>query len=428
MGGLAALAREAGHRVTGCDANVYPPMSDQLEALGIELIEGYDADQLDARARPVRRRQRRHARQPADGGDPRRRLRLHVSGPQWLAEHVLQRPLGARGRRHARQDDDDRRCSRGSSSTPGSSPGFLIGGVPLELRRVGAARRRARSSSSRPTSTTPRSSTSAPSSCTTGRAPRSSTTSSSTTPTSSPTSPRSRRQFHHLVRTVPAHGPARRQRREASAAARARAWAAGARCSASARARRSPARCARAASRMPSTCCAAACKVARVEWALLGEHNQLNALAAIAAARARRRRRPKSRRARSASFRERAGAGWSCAATVARHHASTTTSRTTRPRSRTTLDGLRRKVGDGAHPRRARAALEHDEARRDEGAAAVGARGGRPRRSATPAASAGTRREALAPLGAQAVVCATIDELVARGRRRRAARATTCCA
>ena len=47
MGGVAALAREAGHRVTGCDANVYPPMSDQLSALGIELIEGYSADQLN---------------------------------------------------------------------------------------------------------------------------------------------------------------------------------------------------------------------------------------------------------------------------------------------------------------------------------------------------------------------------------------------
>ena len=46
MGGLAALAREAGHRVTGCDTGVYPPMSDQLRALGIELIEGYSADQL----------------------------------------------------------------------------------------------------------------------------------------------------------------------------------------------------------------------------------------------------------------------------------------------------------------------------------------------------------------------------------------------
>ena len=46
MGGLAALAREAGHRVTGCDAGVYPPMSDQLRALGIDLIEGFGADQL----------------------------------------------------------------------------------------------------------------------------------------------------------------------------------------------------------------------------------------------------------------------------------------------------------------------------------------------------------------------------------------------
>ena len=46
MGGLAALAVEAGHKVTGCDTGVYPPMSDQLRALGIELIEGYGADQL----------------------------------------------------------------------------------------------------------------------------------------------------------------------------------------------------------------------------------------------------------------------------------------------------------------------------------------------------------------------------------------------
>ena len=46
MGGLAALAREAGHRVTGCDAGVYPPMSEQLRSLGIDLIEGYTPDQL----------------------------------------------------------------------------------------------------------------------------------------------------------------------------------------------------------------------------------------------------------------------------------------------------------------------------------------------------------------------------------------------
>ncbi|MGE8356807.1 MAG: Mur ligase domain-containing protein, partial [Microvirgula sp.] len=47
MGGVAALARAAGHTVTGCDQNVYPPMSTQLEALGIDLMTGFDADQLD---------------------------------------------------------------------------------------------------------------------------------------------------------------------------------------------------------------------------------------------------------------------------------------------------------------------------------------------------------------------------------------------
>ena len=47
MGGLAAIARNAGHTVTGCDANVYPPMSDQLRALGIELTEGWDASQIN---------------------------------------------------------------------------------------------------------------------------------------------------------------------------------------------------------------------------------------------------------------------------------------------------------------------------------------------------------------------------------------------
>ena len=46
MGGIAAIARAAGHRVTGSDSGVYPPMSDQLEALGIDLIEGFDPDQL----------------------------------------------------------------------------------------------------------------------------------------------------------------------------------------------------------------------------------------------------------------------------------------------------------------------------------------------------------------------------------------------
>src|SRR3978361_424707 len=88
MGGLAALAREAGHRVTGCDQNVYPPMSDQLAALGIELIPRYDAAQIKlppsvcglghalARATPL-------LEAILDANAP------YTSGPQWLAGAVL---------------------------------------------------------------------------------------------------------------------------------------------------------------------------------------------------------------------------------------------------------------------------------------------------------------------------------------------------
>ena len=89
MGGLAKIARELGHRVTGCDAQVYPPMSDQLRALGIELHEGYDAAQLEryradlyvvgnamTRGKPV-------VEALLDQGLP------YVSGPQWLADNVL---------------------------------------------------------------------------------------------------------------------------------------------------------------------------------------------------------------------------------------------------------------------------------------------------------------------------------------------------
>ena len=89
MGGLAALAREAGHRVTGCDANVYPPMSDQLRALGIELIEGFDAAQLALApdlfvVGNVVTRGNALMEAILDAGAP------YTSGPQWLAEHVLQ--------------------------------------------------------------------------------------------------------------------------------------------------------------------------------------------------------------------------------------------------------------------------------------------------------------------------------------------------
>ena len=139
MGGLAALAREAGHRVTGCDAGVYPPMSDQLEALGIELIEGFGAEQM--RLQPdlyvvgnVVSRSRLPSGEPKfplmeailESGAP------YTSGPQWLAEHVLQ------GRHVLAVAGTHGKTSTTSMLTwileaAGLKPGFLVGGVPLNF-------------------------------------------------------------------------------------------------------------------------------------------------------------------------------------------------------------------------------------------------------------------------------------------------------
>jgi UDP-N-acetylmuramate: L-alanyl-gamma-D-glutamyl-meso-diaminopimelate ligase len=131
MGGIAAIATQAGHRVTGCDANVYPPMSDQLSALGIELIEGFGADQL--RLAPdlwvvgnVVTRGNPLMEAILDRGD------RYVSGPQWLAEHILTGKwvLAVAG-------------THGKTTTSsmlawilmcaGRSPGFLIGGIAPDL-------------------------------------------------------------------------------------------------------------------------------------------------------------------------------------------------------------------------------------------------------------------------------------------------------
>lgn len=131
MGGLAAIAKAAGYRVTGCDANVYPPMSDQLRALGIELTEGFGEQQLVIRpdvwviGNVVTR------------GNPLMEAILdhgerYVSGPQWLAEHVLagKHVLAVAG-------------THGKTTVAamlawileraGRSPGFLIGGVPVDF-------------------------------------------------------------------------------------------------------------------------------------------------------------------------------------------------------------------------------------------------------------------------------------------------------
>ncbi|NIO39528.1 MAG: UDP-N-acetylmuramate:L-alanyl-gamma-D-glutamyl-meso-diaminopimelate ligase [Burkholderiales bacterium] len=131
MGGVAAIAKQAGHKVTGCDANVYPPMSSQLESQGIDLTEGWDPSQVDLApdlfviGNVVSR------------GNPlmeeilNRRLR-YVSGPQWLADNVLYGSwvLGVAG-------------THGKTTTSamlawimeyaGLEPSFLIGGVPLDF-------------------------------------------------------------------------------------------------------------------------------------------------------------------------------------------------------------------------------------------------------------------------------------------------------
>ena len=147
MGGLAALAREAGHRVTGCDAGVYPPMSDQLRALGIDLIEGFGADQLAlAPDMFVVGNVVSRARLPdgtpkfalldalLDAGAP------YTSGPQWLAEHVLQgRHVLAVAGTHGKTTTTA--MLAWILECAGQAPGFLVGGVPLNFgvsARLGA--------------------------------------------------------------------------------------------------------------------------------------------------------------------------------------------------------------------------------------------------------------------------------------------------
>src|SRR5450830_1514909 len=128
MGGLAVLAKQAGHTVTGCDANVYPPMSTQLEAQGIELIQGFDPEQVAlapdlyvignvvSRGNPL-------MEEILNRGLP------YVSGPQWMGDHILRDKwvLAVAG-------------THGKTTTTamltwiledaGYAPGFLIGGVP----------------------------------------------------------------------------------------------------------------------------------------------------------------------------------------------------------------------------------------------------------------------------------------------------------
>ena len=128
MGGIAVIAREAGHKVTGCDAAVYPPMSEQLKSLGIDLIEGYSSEQIAlnpdlyvignvvTRGNPLME-------------EILNRNLSYTSGPQWLSENILRNKwvLAVAG-------------THGKTTTSsmlawildfaGMEPGFLIGGIP----------------------------------------------------------------------------------------------------------------------------------------------------------------------------------------------------------------------------------------------------------------------------------------------------------
>ena len=128
MGGLAILARQLGHQVSGSDANVYPPMSTQLEEQGIALIEGYDPSQLEPAPDLVVVGNAMSRGNPCVEYVLEKGLR-YTSGPQWLSEHLL-------------QDKWVLACAGTHGKTTTSSmlawvleyakmaPGYLIGGVP----------------------------------------------------------------------------------------------------------------------------------------------------------------------------------------------------------------------------------------------------------------------------------------------------------
>ena len=280
MGGLAALAREAGHRVTGCDANVYPPMSDQLRALGIELIEGWSADQLALKpdvfvVGNVVTRGNPLMEAILDAGLP------YTSGPQWLAEQVLPgRHVLAVAGTHGKTTTTS--MLAWMLDQAGLQPGFLVGGVPQNFgvsARLGAGKtfvieadeydtaffdKRSKFVHYRPR-------TAILNNLEFDHADIFADLAAIET------------QFHHLVRTVPASGRLVVNAREESLA---RVLARG--CWSDVQRfggrKEEPGMLRARGEPHDFDVLRGSLKLAHVDWALLGEHNQLNALAAIAAA------------------------------------------------------------------------------------------------------------------------------------------------
>ena len=409
MGGIAALARESGHTVTGCDANVYPPMSEQLRALSIELTEGYGADQLAVapdlwvvgnaivRGNPL-------MEAILDAGV------AYTSGPQWLADHVLPgRHVLAVAGTHGKTTTTAMLAWILESA--GLAPGFLVGGVPGNFgvsARLGAAA---------------------------AKAPFVIEADEYDTAFFDKRSkfihyrPRTailnnleydhadifenlaaiERQFHHLVRTVPAHGRLVVNAREESLqrVLAMGCWSTVLRFGArkeepgALRARGEP---------HAFDVLRGSLKISRVEWSLLGEHNQLNALAAIGAAESAGVAPDAAARALGsfANVRRRLELrgtvnGISVYDDFAHHPTAI----------RTTINGLRRKVGNA----RILALFEPRSNTMKLGASRAQLPWALEEADLAFCHSAGLgwdAAEALKPLGAQAVVCDSIDTLVAR--------------
>ena len=280
MGGLAALAREAGHKVTGCDANVYPPMSDQLRALGIDLVEGFAADQLSFKpdfyvvGNVVTRGNALMETILDDGA-------RYTSGPQWLADQVLPgRHVLAVAGTHGKTTTTS--MLAWMLEAAGLQPGFLVGGVPLNFgvsARLGEGRTFVIEADEYDTAFFDKRSKFV------HYRPRTAILNNLELDHADifPDLAAIETQFHHLVRTVPASGRlVVNARDEALQRVLARGcWSEvqrfGTRKEAPGglRARGEP---------HDFDVLRGSLKIAHVTWPLLGEHNQLNALAALAAA------------------------------------------------------------------------------------------------------------------------------------------------
>ena len=405
MGGLAALAREAGHRVTGCDANVYPPMSDQLAALGIELIEGYDAAQL--KLAPdlfvvgnalTRGNALVEAILDANAA--------YTSGPQWLADHVLAgRHVLAVAGTHGKTGTTAMLAWILESA--GKRPGFLVGGVPLDF---GVSARRGD-----------------PAAPFVIEADEYDTAFFDKRSKFVHYRPRTailnnlefdhadifddlaaiERQFHHLVRTVPASGRLVVNARD-EALQRVLSMGCWSGVQRFGGRKEEPGMLRARGEPHAFDVLRGGLRIARVEWPLLGEHNQLNALAAIGAAehagvapevaaKALGRFRNVKRR-----LELRGEAGGVAVYDDFAHHPTAI---------RTTLDGLRRKVGTA----RILAAFEPRSNTMKLGSMKAQLPWALEEADLSFCHSGGLgwdATQALAPLGAQAVVSDSIDDLV----------------